>query len=78
MADNVETNSRSRTFAWIGTLVILLPLLYVLSIGPAAVIASKTRYAGNIRQFYLPVIWLHEHTVLKRPLEIYVGFWGVR
>ena len=59
---------------------ILLVLLYVSSVGPVAAITQKTsgpRGGVVIRQIYAPLIWLHQHTVLKKPLEVYVGFWGV-
>ena len=61
---------------WVG----LVPFLYVLSIGPVALIASTgpARRVSAVRGFYQPVIWLHDHTPLKRPLEIYIELWGVK
>jgi hypothetical protein len=58
----------------------VLPLLYVLSIGPAARLmkGSPARFTMQLRAFYYPVIWLHDHTVLKKPLEVYVALWGVK
>ena len=59
--------------------LVALPVLYVLSIGPVVAIASKTKtWPGLSQQFYAPVIWLHDHTLLRRPLEIYVALWGVK
>jgi hypothetical protein len=53
-------------------------LLYVLSIGPAGLIAKKTGASVvALRQFYAPVIWLHDHTLLKKPLHAYTDIWGV-
>jgi hypothetical protein len=78
MAEDIESNNRGRAFAVVGTLVIVPPLLSVLSIGPVAAITNKTSYQSAARQFYQLVIWLHENTVLKRPLEVYVSFWGIK
>jgi hypothetical protein len=52
--------------------------LYALSIGPVGLIVKKAGGNGAaLRQFYAPVIWLHDHTALKKPLEAYTNFWGV-
>jgi len=57
--------------------VIVVPVLYVLSIGPAAGLARRFGVAkGPLTTLYAPVIWLHDHTPLKRPLEWYVDLWG--
>ncbi|HXU77394.1 MAG TPA: hypothetical protein VN794_12550 [Methylomirabilota bacterium] len=57
-----------------------LPLLYLLSIGPVAALAKHkpTSTHNMIQIVYFPVIWLHDHTPLKKPLEAYVELWGVR
>ena len=58
--------------------VILLPVLYVLSIGPVAWSYEQMGWTpGMMRAFYLPVVWLHEHTFLKEPLEWYLRLFGV-
>lgn len=53
-----------------------LLLVYVLSIGPAALLFKHcnvdTSYAAR---FYTPIFWMHDHTPLKRPLELYVEGW---
>lgn len=59
----------------------LLPLLYVLSIGPVVAIAERTKSTESLKLLkavYAPVIWLHDHTILKKPLEAYVELWGVK
>lgn len=73
-----EEQSGHGGLVWIA-LIVLLPVLYVLSIGP---VAASFKMMGNpppsyLMQFYVPVIWLHEHTPLKKPLEAYVKLWGV-
>jgi len=48
-------------------LLVLVPLLYVLSMGPVVAIAGKNRAnATTILAVYGPVIWLHHNTPLKR------------
>ena len=60
----------------IAAMVIALPIFYVLSLGPVVLIAKKHDYNGHaLKQVYAPVIWLHDHTFLKKSLEAYVGFW---
>jgi hypothetical protein len=76
-------NSQSRRWrsGWALALAmaLLLPALYVLSIGPAVPILEATGPNYQIeeaaRMFYFPVIWLHENTPLEEPLEQYVEFW---
>lgn len=72
-----EEQSGSGGLVWIAV-IILLPVLYVLSIGPVAVIVDKTGIMppSNIRRFYHPVIWLHDNTPLRKPLEAYLRLWG--
>jgi hypothetical protein len=63
------------TWVWV---LVCLPLLYVLSMGPVvAVTKNKPVTSLNvIKRFYAPVIWLHDHTFMKKPLEVYTGLWG--
>jgi hypothetical protein len=60
-------------------LVIGLPLVYVLSIGPTALVLSKTHPSGTAMQgitiFYKPLDWLHDRTFMRDPLEYYVKCW---
>lgn len=69
----------SRSHAPVVALLIgVLPLLYVFSIGP---VAKTVDLLGLPREpakaFYAPVIWLHDHTPLKKPLEWYLAVWGL-
>ena len=61
-------------------LVLAIPVLYVLSIGPAVPLLEATsndRVAEAVFEtVYSPVIWLHGHTFLKQPLETYAALWG--
>jgi hypothetical protein len=54
-----------------------LGLLYVLSVGPAALVGGWRFDRGPVPTAYLPVAWLHHHTPLERPLEAYLSLWGV-
>ncbi len=52
------------------------PLLYILSIGPVLRFGGKTLLSLEVVEvIYAPVIWLHDHTPLKKPLEWYVDWW---
>ncbi len=83
MADtgkNLSPDSRGSS-GWFIIFLVVVPLLYVLSIGPVAALVSRSNNgasAGTLRKIYAPVIWLHDHTVLKKPLEAYVELWGVK
>jgi hypothetical protein len=61
------------------TLGVVLPMIYVLSIAPVAKVLDTlgvSTKTGKI--FYAPVIWLHDETPLREPLEWYMEAWGVR
>lgn len=58
-------------------ILVLVPILYVLSIGPVVAVLKKTGTGEEaVLVFYAPVIWLHENTPLKEPLEKYGELWG--
>lgn len=76
-----QINSRRPGAPGAATLVIALavlaPLVYVLSIGPVVAVANKAGYdLEALAGFYAPVVWLHDHTALKEPLEWYADLWG--
>jgi len=33
---------------------------------------------NEIRLFYAPIVWLHDYTFLKKPLQAYLDLWGVK
>jgi hypothetical protein len=72
-----EAKPGPATFGWI---VAIAPLLYLLSLGPVvALTKNKPPSTQNIvRAVYFPLIWLHNHTPLKKPIEAYARLWGVR
>ena len=82
MADKIETNNASRALAWVGILVLGLPLLYVLSTGPVILFEEKSHgvvvSVNFVLSFYAPLVWLHEHTFLKVPLDLYLSLWGIK
>ena len=81
MAEAEQTAGSRSSSGWLVTFVVVAPLLYVLSIGPVAALLSRTNSGvsvGTLRKIYAPVIWLHDHTLLKQPLEAYVELWGVK
>jgi hypothetical protein len=73
--DNEVSDRSSTWLAWLAA----LPIVYVLSIGPVALIAKNNPpETAVLRKVYAPVIWLHENTPLRKPLEMYVSLFGVR
>jgi hypothetical protein len=59
-------------------LVLTLPLIYAASVGPVARLAKELKVEEEpVRIFYGPLIWLHDHTLLKEPLEQYGRLWGI-
>ena len=51
--------------------------IYVLSIGPVVATIEYNNFDKDFtRPFYEPVIWLHDETLLERPLEWYSEIWG--
>ena len=65
----------------IAVAAVVLPLLYVLSIGPVALALNKTHAFGGLisekplETFYAPVVWLATNTPLERPMDAYMQFW---
>jgi hypothetical protein len=72
-------SGHKRTGAAIAVLiVVLLPILYVLSVGPAVMLADMTEsgeLVAVLEVVYCPLEWLHENTPLREPLEAYVDLW---
>jgi hypothetical protein len=76
MADTVEANRFNRMFYHIATVLVGLPLIYFLSVGPAVVIVVKApKLRDQVRSIYAPMIWLHDQTRLKDTMDHYLGFW---
>jgi len=77
MRQHGEKNSGHAGLTWAVTFVAFAPVLYVLSIGPVvAITKSNPRTVATVQAIYYPVRWLHEHTLLRKPLEAYARFWG--
>ncbi len=56
-----------------------LLLVYVLSLGPVMQFTKDARHPylwpDWVFTVYAPVIWLHDHTFLRKPLNTYVSWW---
>lgn len=61
----------------VAVLLFLLPVLYVLSVGPVIWITYHCGLEGMYWEwFYWPLGWWHEHVEFTRPfLEWYVDLW---
>ena len=78
--DEIQNDTKSSSgnlWLW----MTLLPILYVLSIGPVAkslsVMGASSEVINVAKAFYWPLIWLHENTFLKELLEAYMKLWGL-
>lgn len=73
--DSPRRGSESTAFF----VLLLLPVLYMLSIGPVIFAVEKLHAKSAIQKpvmtFYAPMGWLHDHTALKQPIESYVHWW---
>ncbi len=70
----MERSEKSGSLWWL--LVAVVPLLYVLSCGPAIYVFEKTHANPDLfEKIYGPLIWLHDRTPMKKPLEVYAQFW---
>jgi hypothetical protein len=73
-----ETQQRRGYGFWVVFALVLAPLLYTLSVGlgPAAYLVGRAgKGEGTVQVIYAPLIWLHENTPLRKPLDWYVGPW---
>lgn len=58
--------------------LLLVPILYVLSVGPVAMIGKRVGSLPNwIRTFYNPLTWIYHHQpITQKPLEAYERLWA--
>jgi hypothetical protein len=78
---NSKLLGKSRHGGLIVWILLMLPVLYVLSIGPAAwwVNRSPRSYGVSlaVEWFYAPLSWLiTERTPLMKPLQMYIDLWS--
>jgi hypothetical protein len=74
-----EDRRRILSVPWtaIAFVLVLTPVLYVLSIGPAGWLVDAGHLSrSRFHSLYAPVVWLHDRTLLEQPLEWYGGLWG--
>jgi hypothetical protein len=73
-----DETQKSKSSWWAVVLVLLLPVLYVLSIGPVVRIVdrtgSKTAKAA-VADFYAPLGWLHKNTSANGLIDRYLDLW---
>jgi hypothetical protein len=61
----------------VGIGLALLPVLYVLSVGPAWWLANKVPATNDsLRAFYSPLGFFHEYQTLGRILDWYMSLWA--
>jgi hypothetical protein len=69
-----------RGLSWWMWVVILGPVAYALSGGPAALYDAQTggRHRQQLRAAYAPLIWLQENTPARAAIDLYIQLWGGR
>jgi len=71
-----EESARKTSWGAVVLVLVLVVALYVLSFGPAAVIANRAKATRPVLEVvYAPLIWLYENTPLREPLRLYMDFW---
>lgn len=77
MSDTPRTPDKNA--AGILAIVVVLPIIYLLSVGPVVYALEKFHvpksYATYVQTLYAPILWLHDHTSLKKLVENYVKWW---
>jgi hypothetical protein len=79
MPETEQATGSKAPLGWLLLIVVMASLLYVLSIGPAVAFVSQ-KYSPSmgdavLRKLYASVHWLHEHTILERPITAWVELW---
>ncbi len=76
MAESVEKHHVTRALHHLMVGLVVVPLIYILGVGPAIVIVVKApKLRDPVRAVYAPMLWLHEHTSLKATMDPYLAFW---
>src|SRR4051812_12405429 len=75
--DNDETKRRARWPFYLAMMLIVSPLLYVLSVGPAAVIAVRGGDRTNhvFSTCYGPLATVCDRSGTMAPLKKYINWW---
>lgn len=56
---------------------LLLPILYVLSTGPAVMLRDRGFITQDtLRTVYAPIFWLSEYEIVRDGIEWYCEFWA--
>jgi hypothetical protein len=75
MDDPANAEDKTGSSHWPATALCLLPLIYVLSVGPAVCATQHGLISEPVLDIYAPLGWLARHTPLQEPLELYLEFW---
>jgi hypothetical protein len=73
---SVERSGASHAMAW-AFLVIMVPVLYVLSVGPMGALVGQPYNIRQLPNLYAPLSILRG-TPLEEPLNAYIRWWAER
>jgi hypothetical protein len=74
---SAERSGKSHATAW-ALSILAVPVLYLLSVSPLAILARgtpRTPPPGWLTLYGRPYVWIWQHTWLGRPLEAYDRWW---
>jgi hypothetical protein len=84
MTDDFKPGDRTRFLAWAAAVVIAIPILYIMSVGPALWLRDKTGighspWVSSFSVVYEPFKWIYLHsTGFKNFMDAYLKLLGVR
>jgi hypothetical protein len=73
MSEAADKGRGFRLWMWLALLV--APVLYALSVGPAMLVVQKAGVGGEVILVYEPLIWLDKNTPLRGSLKAYIDLW---
>ncbi len=75
--DGADESRASNVVGHVGAVLLMGVVAYVLSVGPLAFCARTwpREKTAALTSFYLPLIWVADHTPLGPPLVAYVNWW---
>ncbi|HTB85871.1 MAG TPA: hypothetical protein VK742_19665 [Candidatus Sulfotelmatobacter sp.] len=84
MTDDSKSDGRHHLFPWTVTLLIVIPIIYLLSVGPALWLRDKTGighspWVSSLSVIYQPFKWMYLHSAgFKNFMDAYLKLFGVR
>jgi hypothetical protein len=77
---SAERSSKSHAMAWAVTVMVGVPLLYLLSVAPITALFRKSPHIPRnawtwLNNYCRPASWISRNTALRKPLNAYYDWW---